>query len=349
MSKKWKRFLSIVGILLIILIIGLSLGVRAAPQMGYCFEAAFDPGRNRLYMTAGNKGLHIFNVAADDSMTFVSTYYDEGYYRNIEIAGDYAYIANSYLGLKILDISAESPKTIWTQAGTKAYGIEIRDDIAFTVANDEGMYIFDVSNPSDPHLLSHFGDLDYAWDLWIQGDYAYIADFPVGLVVLDISDLSKPVRVAELTWHEGETVSEVIAGEGDFAYVAAGSQGLYVIDISTPSKPKVSFHVDPGFLGRSEGVIVQGDRLYVSTHNEINYFNNGLYIYDIEHPGQPELLSKVSVTDMVENVTLSGSYLALANSYSGIVLLDINDTDHPKIINTYPSTFWRIFTLITGL
>ena len=348
MTNKYRRNITILVLVVVVIIVGFSLGVRNAPQLGYCFEAAFDPIRDRVYLVGGYKGLHIFDISRG-TLNYLSTYYDDGYYRNIEISGNFAYIANSNFGLKILDISGETPRTIWSQSDSKAYGIEIRDGIAYTVANDEGMYIFDVSNPSDPCLLSHFGDLEYAWDLWIQGNHAYIADFPVGLVVLDISDLSKPVRVAELTWHEGETVSEVITGEGNYAYVAAGSQGLYIIDISNPTQPKIAFHIDPGFLGRSEGVIVQGNVLYVSTHNEINYLNNGLYVYDIEYPDQTELLSIVPVTDMVEDVTLSGEFLALANTYSGIVLLDVINTSHPEVINTYPSAFWRIFTLIIGL
>jgi len=345
-SRKKKQALVGGGIVLLVLMVGVILGVNKAPRVGYCFEVAFDTIRNRLYLAGGNRGLHVLEISQDGALNFTTTNFDGGYYRNIDISGDYGYIANSKRGLQVLDIRGEIPETIWTQTNAKGYGLDIQDDIVFMVGNDEGLYVFDISNPADPQLLSNFTDLEYVWDIWVQGDYAYIADFTVGMVVIDISDPLQPRRAGEVTWHEGETVSEVIHGEGDFAYVAAGSQGLYIIDISNPVTPKISSHIDPGLFGATEGVMVRDNVVYVSVHNGINYFKNGLYIYNVDDPSQPELVSKFPLTDMVEDVTLSGNYLALANTASGVVFFDVENPEKPKTLSTFPSSFWRLFTLL---
>jgi hypothetical protein len=343
-----KRVWMITGCFLLALVIGISQGVRMAPRMGYCFETAFDPIRDRLYLVCGNRGLHILDISSEGILSYAGTYYDDGYYRNIEIVGDYAFIANSTLGLQVLEIHNEKPQTIWTQNSTKGYGLDIQGNYLLMVSNDEGLYIFDIHYPDNPKIVSHFSDLEYAWDVWVEGNFAYIADFTVGLVVVDISDVTQPRRAGELTWHEGETVSEVIDGEGNFVFVAAGSQGLYIIDISNPREPRLASHLDPGLFGASEGVMVRGNTIYVSVHNDINYFQNGLYIYDVENQHQPNLLNKSALTDMVEDVTLSGKYLTVANTASGVVFFDVEAPERPQILSTYPPGLWRFFTLLLG-
>jgi hypothetical protein len=343
-----KRAWIIGALFLLALIIGISQGVRLAPRMGYCFEAAFSPINQRVYLVGGYRGLHIFDISSEGELIPIATYHDKGYYRNIEILGEYAFIANSKLGLQVLDIHTDIPKIIWAQNDTKGYGLDIQDNYLFMVSFDEGLYVFDITSPGDPQIVSHFSDLEYAWDIWVQGDFAYIADFTVGLVVVDISDVSQPIRAGELSWHEGETVSEVIDGEGNFVYVAAGSQGLYIIDISNPREPKISSHLDPGPFGASEGVTAKNNTIYIAIHNDINFFKNGLYIYNVENPNHPHLLSISPLTDMVEDVTLSEKYLTVANTASGVVLFDIEAPEKPKILSAYPPAIWRFFTLLLG-
>ena len=60
------------------------------PRVGYCFDAEFDEAGERLYVTAGQKGLHVFNVSPQGAVTHITTYFDDGYYRYIEVVGDYA-------------------------------------------------------------------------------------------------------------------------------------------------------------------------------------------------------------------------------------------------------------------
>ena len=52
-----------------------------------------------------------------------------------------------------------------------------------------------VADPADPVLLSEFDTPDFAGDVEIAGNRAYVADDASGVLVLDISDLQTPQLV----------------------------------------------------------------------------------------------------------------------------------------------------------
>ena len=70
-------------------------------RMGYCFDVAVDERRNKLYVVAGDLGIHVFRVQ-DGELHFITSLRDEGeegYYRNLKIAGDRLFLADFRRGL----------------------------------------------------------------------------------------------------------------------------------------------------------------------------------------------------------------------------------------------------------
>lgn len=147
--------------------------------MGYCFDVATDQTGSKLFVAVGKRGLHILDLAQGE-LRYLSTYYDGGYYRNLKVWNDRAYIADSNRGLVVLDISGEIPVTTWVQSSGKAYGIYVEDDKAYVAAHGEGLEIFDISNPDSRVLLSTLQTGGYAWDVWAHDGFAYVADFDKG-------------------------------------------------------------------------------------------------------------------------------------------------------------------------
>jgi hypothetical protein len=73
---------------------------------------------------------------------------------------------------------------------------------------------------------------------------------------------------------------------------------------------------------------------------------NSLYIFDIWEPAQPRLLSKYPISNVVEDISLTGTWLAVANTYSGVVLFDLQSITSPTLVDVYPGRFWRYLTQI---
>lgn len=344
-NKQRKRYIAL--FILLILAISLGLFYAAIPKVGYCFDNEFDETGERLYVTAGRKGVHVFRLSPHATLIHVDTYFDSGYYRYIEVVGDKAYIANHSRGLEILDIQNDVPKPVWAQTGSKGYGLDIDGNIAYMASNELGLQIFDITKPAAPVLIGSLSTGGRAWDIWVKDKYAYVADLDLGLIVVDVSTPSRPIEISVFSWAE-DPMAEVIDGAGEFVYIASGQNGLIVVDVSDPSKPSVTFQYDPGPDSWGEGVSVHGPKLYLSMDDFISREDNGLHIFDIRDPSSPRLLSKVPITDSVEDVSVTGTHLALSNTLSGVVLIDVQDPTNIILMDSYPSLFWRFFTKFLG-
>ncbi|MHA1376658.1 MAG: hypothetical protein ACTSR7_20445 [Promethearchaeota archaeon] len=106
------------------------------------------------------------------------------------------------------------------------------------------------------------------WDIFISGDYAFIADGGISgsLVVIDISDptnlgspryestsdsvfgvfavidISDPTNPGSPIYEPMDDFANGLYVSGDYAYVADGIAGLAVIDISDPTNPGLPAH-----------------------------------------------------------------------------------------------------------
>jgi hypothetical protein len=344
MNKEQKHRMSIsLFSVLIAILLGSLMFVVNFPRIGYCFDAVFDESGEQLYVTAGYRGLHVFDITPRGEVSYLTTYCADGYYRYLEIADDRVYIANSKVGLEIVDIGKDEPRPKWKQGGFQVYGIHIMGDRAYLAANKSGLLIFDIVNPEAPIQIGGLSTDGRAWDVWVSEKHAFVADNSLGLIIVDVSTPSRPQQISSLTWGQ-ESEAEVIDGRGEYVYIAAGKNGLIVVDVTDPSKPTSTFQYDPGTDSHGEGVVVQGEYLYLTMNDALSREQNGLHIFDIKEPSRPRLLSKFPLTDGVENISLSGTKLVVSNTRSGVVLFDVQDPSDPKIKGMYPGRFWRFFT-----
>ena len=342
-KKRRRRVLGVLLPLFLVILLGFLLFQIAIPKVGYCFDAEFDETGERLYVTAGYKGLHVFRISTQGAVAYITTYFDDGYYRYVEVVGDKAYIANSQRGLEILDIQDDEPRPVWAQSGSKGYGIHIEGNKAYLASNEYGLQILDVTNPEAPIPIGSLTTTGRMWDVWVIGEYAFIADRDLGLIVVDVSTPSQPHEIGSLSWGE-DPMAEIIDGAGEYVYVASGVNGLVVVDISDPRKPVSTFQYDPGLDSYGEGVIVQREILYLSMIDSSSGEENGLHIFDLHDPSSPMLLSKYPVTDSVEDISVAGTHLAMANTLSGVALFDVHAPANPILVSTYPGRFWRFVT-----
>ena len=112
----------------------------------HCFDVAFHEKTSRLFVAGSQTGTHVFEVT-DGKLRFATTIHDGAYHRNLKISGDRAYIADSWEGLLVFDISEKVPVCIWRQQEQRVtgMGIYVYDDYAYLAALGEGLYIYDIS------------------------------------------------------------------------------------------------------------------------------------------------------------------------------------------------------------
>jgi len=344
--KKRKRVIHSIHTTLLVIMFLTAAGIAQVidkgrdKKMGYCFDAAFDTARNRLYVVGGSAGMHVFSVTRGE-FHFVTTVYDEGYYRNIKISGDRAFVADAGRGLTVFDISKDIPTLTWkwkeVNSNTAGMGIHVEGHFAYLALGSQndpsGLSIFDISNPDSPCLIGHC-ETPNAWDVWVSGRFAYVADLNGGLVIIDVSTPSSPRKVSEVTWDSSPS-GEIIRGEGHVAYVAAGHEGLVSIDISNPSNPKVLAQFKSGPRGFGEGLCVQDGIVYLANGNDEVSEENGLLVIDGRNPKHLKVIGRCTFRGWVEGVCLADKYLFVTNTGYGVRSINVSDPQRPHLVDSY--------------
>ena len=139
--------------------------------------------------------------------------------------------------------------------------IQVRDNIAF-IAQDGGLDIVNVSNPSTPVRLSHGISDDTAYDVKLSGNYALVANNGNGVLVSNISNPSSPT---ELSYLNTTGIGLACAVYGSLVYVAEDASGVEVFDISNPAYPNYIAYYST--LSYSENVNYYNGYLFVSDYN----------------------------------------------------------------------------------
>jgi hypothetical protein len=192
---------------------------------------------------------------------------------DIELAGNYAYLAGSMGSLQIVDISDPlNPIMVGYFSGIGSYGVHVVDSLALATCLPRPHFrIYNVSDPANPQLLGS-NNLS-GTDICAFDNYAYIADREI-LNIIDFSDPTDPVLVNSL--QTPDSIKCIFISD-TLAYIAYGSGLLRIFDISDP--------VNPALLSSYEAEIVAED-IFVS--DGIAYLAGGdLEVVSVENPEQP--------------------------------------------------------------
>ncbi|MCP4535598.1 MAG: hypothetical protein GY832_00455 [Chloroflexi bacterium] len=194
----------------------------------------------------------------------------------VAVSGDYAYVtggpyhsnSGEECGMSVVDISNAISPTI---AGVMRCGdvawegqsITLQENYAYIAADDDGLRIIDISNPSGPKEVSHIEGIGKIWDVQVMGSYAYLAADDSGLQIVDITNPSALNLIATFKT-AGRALRAYIAN--GYVYIAASDAGLRVIDISNPNNPtEVAYYDTTGYV---YSVSVVNGYIYVADGKE---------------------------------------------------------------------------------
>lgn len=205
-------------------------------------------------------------------------------------------------------------------AGDGQYGSSLVADHGR--GEEEGLVILDLSDPTRPHEVGRFWIPGMRYDeprTWKQeivkyhhgiprGDRLYCGWWDHGLVILDISDVTRPALVSHLRFPEGESRNThtalplpgrdvlVVTDECNVDGPDRMDFQVRVVDISDELRPKVvgTFPIPDGpFL--DAGLRFGPHNVHEmrpGSHQDPNivhmtYFNAGLRLYDVSDPTDP--------------------------------------------------------------
>ena len=217
------------------------------------------------------------------------------------IQGDIAYIAN---GTNLILANVADPSVIQTIATLPLAGlvrgvsVDPHRGLAAVAADVSGMYIVNISNPSQPVQVAQLATGD-AHQVAIQGNYVFVADYHSlstpyqnSLVSVDISNPSSPLVVSSITNQSlGGNLNDLALSSGlalaaDVVFV----NGIPITDISDPTN--LHSRAILNFTQRDDngmGIAADSSYVYLTTdHSALEKFGTSgdgrLYIGQYQVP-----------------------------------------------------------------
>ncbi len=160
---------------------------------------------------------------------------------NITIAGTHAYITTDSA---LVVVSLDDPLHPRIESRTSAPELKHPKSIAVQfryafVADDEGLKVFDVTDPSHLSIVRDaFVPLAHAQDVYVARTYAYVADGADGIAIVDVTRPEQPRLYLNFNaggeLNDTRQVKIAMTNASLFAYVADGKNGLRVLQLTSP-------------------------------------------------------------------------------------------------------------------
>ena len=220
-------------------------------------------------MTSNNP-VNVMNIADPENPVNFGNYLSPVMTWDLALYGEYAFVACWWDGVRVIDISDPADPVLAAHAFGWFTGAEPGVDFCYVQALDiyghylyladyqpfegedtKGLYIFDITDPVEPSLLSRYSLLtSSAQDIRAWGDYVYVADGNGGCEVINVSDPYLPYTSGYCSLPDGATGVDI---SWPFVYLSDYIfGGVQVVDVSVPETPFVTAYYKPS------GVFAQG-------------------------------------------------------------------------------------------
>ena len=293
-------------------------------SLGTCRMVACGVSINNSYLFVVNFtiGLDIYSLQNPGSPQFVSHF--SAYLTNVAITGQYAFLSENNLKIKIIDLfNVSNPLSNSSMSfdlgGADAENIVFNGSIAFCTSRWYGLNIVNISNILSPKLISNF---DYPTDnihsIYVQGDYLFQACNNEGLNIYSIKDFYHPVLVGNLLI---PSVDKIIVSDS-IAYLVMSSYSIIkIVNVSDLSSPKLLSSFPVGHEATRD--------LFLTNHYLLLANDYGIDVVDVSNSSNPRLMGSYKSTDKSYDVSVSGDLVFVADGKNGLTLFNSSELNFP--------------------
>lgn len=274
---------------------------------------------------AGLLAMDISDVTNPSSPTLAAGLDTPGAAMDLQIEGDYAFIADAGSGLQIADVSDPanpSPASALNTPGA-AEGVAVIGGFAYIADGYSGVQVIDATNKQSPVQKDSLITSDYAQGIDASGTHVYVATLSTGLQVIDVAD---PDNISLTDSLDTQWAMDVEIS-GDYAYVSDNAAGMRIIDISDPGD--ISLVSTLPTNDRARAIAVTGGLAYVADESA------GLTIVDVSNPAAPFEVGNIDTAGTAIGVTLAGIYAYVADAEYGVHKIDVSDSLAPVQAGTF--------------
>jgi len=235
-------------------------------------DVVFDAAAEQV-LVVGVGGLVRLEVNADGAPTFVdnAVAYWEGRYDRIALGPAHVAVTHREHGIEILDLETLAVVSRIEEPGVT--DVHWEGEALHAVFHDGRFGSWDVSAPDRPAARGAISSLGNPRALDVDGDVAWVADFELGLVTLDVAATPTVLHVADTL----ASPQDVSFG-GDYLAVGAGSAGLQIFSLQDREAP-----VPSGSVDYHQAVL----RVSAGSERAWGVGYEGVFVVDVTDPGSP--------------------------------------------------------------
>ncbi|NLS79073.1 MAG: DNRLRE domain-containing protein [Chloroflexi bacterium] len=252
-----------------------------------------------------------------------------GQLRDLQVVGDYAYVAAIEGGLQIFSV-ADPAHPAWVASLPEvgqAFAVRVRGNYAYLACYDQGLQIVDISTPTNPTLVSSTHIPGWCIDVDVDGNMAYIASWHSGLYAYNIANPAAPTFVGF-----SRCTPRALRARGGYVYVLHADglteHRLVIYDVSYPADPwRAAENV---ITMEPKGLDLAGNYAYVATRDE------GLKVVDITSSSTPFMTDYRELGGESLNVFYADQRTYVSGGAAGIHILEMLSPQQPMFVYTWP-------------
>ncbi|MEE9150808.1 MAG: hypothetical protein V3U20_03130, partial [Thermoplasmata archaeon] len=208
---------------------------KTSPSILGCYDTedfvvAVQVSGSYAYLANWGEGLTILDVSTPSNPTEAASLGFTPMAYDIHVSGSYAYIVDS-LGITVIHVGEPSnpiQKDSYPIPG--AIGVYVSDPYAYVASSEiglpsdePGLWVINVDEPDNLAFEGRNDTAQYASDVFVLGQYAYVANGTGGLRIFDVSNPSNPI---EIGFNDTSGSAMGVDVMGSYAFVAIGQNGF---------------------------------------------------------------------------------------------------------------------------
>jgi len=304
-----------------------TIGSCATPDVGNGVWA--NPPRSRAFVADDLGGLVTIDMSNMHAPVVRGATLKAGITYDIDVQGQYAYVAQEGLGLKVLDVSdPTAPYEVGTVDSTRdviTRAVAVRDSFAFIGwMLHPWLRVVDVSDPRSPRKVGACDLFNPAEVMVWRDSFLYVAE-AYRFQVVNVARPRQPVLVGTCLLQEGSYGGLILIDT--LAFV--GTYPFSIISVSDPTSPVVVGTIPRAAFNGS----VRDSFLFLST--------GGVLVCSVEDPTQPRVLDSLSVGSNTYWVEAVDSLLYTGNQ-DGVHVIDARDIHNLRVLAYVPTPDFSI-------
>jgi len=249
---------------------------------------------------------------------------DLGWNKDLLVDGNYAYLANSYRGFIIINISNLTQPLIIAQLEDNTYpwNLAKSGDLFFMDYGFDSLQVFDVSNPESPELAAEYDLSAYASDFDVSSEYMFRACSYSGLSILDVSDV---YNISQISEYNTPGATNQVFNIGGYLYLYEAGFGLRIHDLSNPANPNRVFNYENAYCS---GYDLANDYLYALD-------GTGLELIDVTNPSRPAQAFYYHLENSFDGICVNEPYIYFTSFNEGVFVYERTEQDGLEYIRGY--------------